>query len=96
MVNNQQFYKFLLHENNMDHSINVEKNIRSLVLNPPQNLSSFFNQFNSLSGETNLHDDDVDKINNCKYYDVEKLQTIKIPRNSLKMFHINACSLKKL
>ena len=79
----------------MDHSINVEKNIRSLVLNSPQNL---FNQFNSLSDETNLHDDDdddddVDKINNCKYYDLEQVQTLKIPKNSLKMFYINACSL---
>ena len=69
-LNNQQFYKFLLHENNMDHSITVEKNIGSLVLNPPQNLSLLFNQFNSLSDETNLHNDDVDKIYNCKYYDV--------------------------
>ena len=53
-----------------------------------------FNQFNSLSDETNLHDDDgVDKINNCKYYDLEQVQTLKIPKNSLKMFYINACSL---
>ena len=79
----------------MDHSITVEKNIGSLVLNPPQNLSLLFNQFNSLSDETNLHNDDTDKINNCKYYDVEQVQTLKIPKNSLKMFHINACSLNK-
>ena len=79
----------------MDHSITVEKNIGSLVLNPPQNLSLLFNQFNSLSDETNLHNDDIDKINNCKYYDVEQVQTLKIPKNSLKMFHINACSLNK-
>ena len=25
-------------------------------------------QFNNLSDKTNLHDDDIDKINNCKYY----------------------------
>ena len=61
----------------MDHSITVEKNIGPLVLNPIQNLSFLFNQFNSLSDETNLHNDDVDKINNCKYYDVEQ-----IPKNS--------------
>ena len=62
----------------MDYSITVEKNIGSLVLHPPQNRSLLFNQFSSLSDETNLHDDDVDKINNCKYYDVEQVQTLKI------------------
>ena len=46
----------------MDHCITVEKNIGSLVLNPPPNLSLLFNQFNSISDETNLHDDnDADK-----------------------------------
>ena len=54
----------------MNHSI-VEKNTGSLILNPPENLSKLFSRFNSLSDETNLHDDDdeedVDKINNCKY-----------------------------
>ena len=62
---------------------------------PPQNLSLLLNQFNSLSDETNLNDDDVDKINNCKYYDVEQVQTLKIHKNSLKIFHINACSINK-
>ena len=74
----------------------LKKNIGSVVLNPPQNLSLLFFQFNSLADETNLQDDDVDKINNCKYYDVEQMQTLKIPKNSLKMFHINACSLNKI
>ena len=31
----------------MDHSNTVEKNIESLVLNPPQNFSMLFNQLNS-------------------------------------------------
>ena len=43
-----------------------------------------------------LHnDDDVDEINNCEFYDVEQVQILKIPKNSLKMFRINACSLNK-
>ena len=79
----------------MDHSITVKKNIRSPVLNPLQNLSLLFNHFNSLSDETNLPDDDIDKTKNCKYYDVEQVQTLKIPKNSIKMFHINVCSLNK-
>ena len=70
----------------------LKRNIGSLVLNPPQNLSLLFNQFNSLSEETNLHDDNVDKINNCKYYDAEQVQILKIPKN----FHINVCSLNKI
>ena len=57
------------------------KKTLDLVLNPIQNLSFLFNQFNSLSDETNLHNDDVDKINNCKYYDVEQVQILKIPKN---------------
>ena len=59
-------------------------------------MSLLFNQFNSLSEETDLHDDDVDKMDNCKYYDVEQMRTLKIPMNSLKVFHINACSLNKI
>ena len=35
------------------------------------------------------------KIINCKYYGVEQIQTLKVPKNSLKMFHINPCSLNK-
>ena len=46
-LNHKQVYKFLLHENNMDHSTTVKKNIESLILNPPQNLSLLFNHFNS-------------------------------------------------
>ena len=55
-----------------------------------------FTQFYSLSDETNFennddNDDNNDgKLRNCKYYDLEQLQAIKIPRRkTLKMFHIN-------
>ena len=51
----------------------IEKNIGSLALIPPQNLTLLFNQFNSLPDETNLHDNDVDKTNNCNYYNVEQV-----------------------
>ena len=68
----------------MNHSIIVEKNIGFLVLNPLQRLSLLCNQIRSLSGEANIHDDGVDEINNYKYYDVEEMQTLKIPKNSLK------------
>ena len=51
----------------------IEKNIGSLALIPPQNLTLLFNQFNSLPDETNLRDNDVDKTNNCNYYNVEQV-----------------------
>ena len=35
-----------------------------------------FKQFNSLSDETNLHDDDVDKINN--YFDINWPNVLKL------------------
>ena len=33
----------------------------------------------------------------CRYYDVEQIQTLKIPNRSksLSMFHINTCSLSR-
>ena len=33
----------------------------------------------------------------CRYYDLEEIQTLNIPKKSksLSMFHINACSLSK-
>ena len=59
-----------------------------------------FNQLNGLSNETNLHDDDdydddEDKLNSCKYYHLEQKQSLEIPTNSSKMFHINACFLNR-
>ena len=55
----------------------MEKNNESLVLASPQKRNILFRQFNSLSNE---NDDDDDKLNNCKYYDLEEMQSTKIPK----------------
>ena len=55
----------------------MEKNNESLVLASPQKRTILFRQFNSLSNE---NDDDDDKLNNCKYYDLEEMQSTKMPK----------------
>ena len=55
----------------------MEKNNESLVLASSQKRTILFRQFNSLSNE---NDDDDDKLNNCKYYDLEEMQSTKIPK----------------
>ena len=55
----------------------MEKNNESLVLASPQKRNILFRQFNSLSNE---NDDDDDKLNNCKYYDLEEMQSTNIPK----------------
>ena len=34
-------------------------------------------------------------VTNCKYYDTDDIQKIKSKPNSLSLFHLNTCSLKK-
>ena len=66
----------------------------NLVLKPPC-LSSLFNQFHNLP-QTHDHKD-PENVVRCKYYDLEEVQSMKIPnKNScLSLFHINTCSLNK-
>ena len=67
----------------------------TLVFKQPANLSQLFNQFNSTT--ENQANKDSDNVVKCRYYDIEKIQTLKIPNKSksLSMFHINTCSLSK-
>ena len=67
----------------------------NLVLKPPPSLSSLFNQFNNIP-QTHDHRDPENFVR-CKYYDLEEVQSMKIPnKNScLSLFHINTCSLNK-
>ena len=70
---------------NMKHSTNVinVKDNGSLALTPLQNRAILFGQFSSLSNEINFPDNDDDhKVNNCKYYDLEEMQSLKIPKSS--------------
>ena len=66
----------------------------SLLLNPSPNLELLVEQFNNANAEnTNC----PENISSFKYYDIEEMHNIKIPRKnkSLSLFHINACSLNK-
>ena len=67
----------------------------TLVLKQSANLSQLFNQFNNTT-ETHTNKD-PDNAVKCRYFDIEEIQTLKIPNKSksLSMFHINTCSLSK-
>ena len=67
----------------------------TLVLKQPANLSQLFNQFNNTN--ENHTSKDPDNAVKCRYYDIEEIQTLKIPNKSksLSMLHINTCSLSK-
>ena len=44
-----------------------------LVLKPQENLTNHFNEFNNLSSDQNSNSEN---IINCKYYDIDEVQTI--------------------
>ena len=68
----------------------------NLVLKPPLSLSSLFNQFDNIP-QTHDHRD-TENVVRCKYFDVEEVQSTKIPnKNSfISLFHTNTCSLNKI
>ena len=60
----------------------------SSLLKPSSNLELLVNQFNNATSENS---NDPEKISSSKYYDIEKMHNIEIPRKnkSLSLFHIN-------
>ena len=89
MLNNQNFSSFVL--NNKNNNANSGSSIN---LEPPPNLSLLFNQFNDLSSDS-INKNPENMMTNCKYYDIDDIQTIKSKPNSLSLFHLNACFLSK-
>ena len=76
-------------DNDKKYSINNER----LILAPPSNLSSLYNEFNSMSSDLN---NNPDNVINCQYYDVQELQNLNLnSEKSLSLFHINISSLSK-
>ena len=67
----------------------------SLLLKPSENLKLLVNQFNNNASPEDKTD--PENVVQSKCYDIDELQTIKIPNKdmSLALFHINACSLNK-
>ena len=94
-LNKQNFVSFI--RENLTDSLKLDNlnSTSTLVLKQPANLSQLFNQFdNTNKNHTNKDPDNVVK---CRYYDIEEIQTLKIPNKSkfLSMFPINTCSLSK-
>ena len=85
-------YKFNTINNvNMNYSVDKSR----LILQPPPNLSTLYNEFNNLS--TNLNNDS-DIAADCKYYDIHEMKPFNdLTKNkaSLSSFHLNISSLPK-
>ena len=83
----------ILNSSNRKNDNKIEYN--SLVLKSPPSLNSLINQFNNTPQMHNHKD--PENVLRCKYYDLEEVQSMKIPnKNScLSLFHINTCSLNK-
>ena len=75
-------------------SENVSNKNSSIHLTPPPNLALLFNQFNNTSLEQIVNPENVV---NSRYFHIDEIQALKLQdkKNSLSLFHINACSLNK-
>ena len=58
----------------------------------PKNLSNLFNEFNNFSSQQNKN---TENIMNCKYYDIEEIQSRNNLNHKNALSHINTCSLSK-
>ena len=93
-LNNKKLSQYI-NSNNIQNKDNDEDNSSNLVLKPPPNLNSLFNQFNNSS---QIYDfKDPGNVVKFKYYNLEKVQIIKIcnEKSYLSFFHINTCSLSE-
>ena len=89
-LNKQNFMSFI--RGNLTDSLKLDNlnSTSTLVLKQPANLSQLYNQFNNTS--ENHTNKDPDNAVKCRYYDIEEIQTLKIPNKSksLSMFHMNS------
>ena len=58
-----------------------DDNSSNLVLKPPSNLNILFNQSNTSSQTHGFKD--LEKFVKCKYYNIEEVQTMKIPNKKV-------------
>ena len=98
-LNNKTFNEYI-NSSNIQNKGMDQDNSCNLVLKPPPNLKSLFNQFNNSS---QIHDfKDPENVVNCKYYNLEEVQTMnisnKIIRKTLSLYFIltHALYLKTL
>ena len=77
--------------------LNNKKNNKStgssINLKPHPNHSLLFNQSNDLSKDSVIKN--PENMTNCKYYDIDDIQKFKL-ENTLSLFHLNTCSIKKV
>ena len=94
-LNNQNFLSFIRENLTDSFKLDNMNSTSTLVLKQPANLSQLFNQFNNTT--ENHTNKDPDNAVQCRYYDIEEIQTLKIPNKgkSLSMFHINTRSFSK-
>ena len=78
-LNNEKILGFV--NNNNDN--NKSKNSNSSVILTPPDLAPLFNQFNNAIPENNSDPENVIK---SKYYDIDKLQQLKIPNKGKSLF----------
>ena len=92
-LDNTKFMQQILNSSNRKNDNQIEYN--NLVLKSPPSLNSLFNQFNNIPQIHNHKD--PENVLRCKYYDLEEVQSMKIPNknNCLSLFHINTWSLNK-
>ena len=80
---NKTFIQYI-NNSNIQNKDNDKNNSNSLVLKLPPNLKSVFNQFN-ISYQT--HDfKDPENVVKGKYYNLEEIQTMKIPNKKTSFF----------
>ena len=81
-------------DNNIIQWRDLEHNHDSSLSLKSSNLELLVNQFSNATPENS---NDPEKISSSKYYGIEEMHNIKMPRKnkSLSLFYINACSLNK-
>ena len=95
MKSNKNFSMCVSNFHNNNKPGKAINNEDSLLLKPSENVKLLVNQFNNnASPEDNT---DPENVVQSKYYDIDELQTMKIPNKnkSLALFYINECSLNK-
>ena len=75
-LNNKAFNQYI-NSSNIRNKDNDDDNSSKLVLKPLPNLNTFLNQFNNLSQTSDFKD--PENVVKCKYYNLEEVQTMKIP-----------------
>ena len=94
-LNDKTFGSLLINQTGQSNNFSFDNKNSSLLLNPSPKLTHLVNQFNN---DTIDNNNVADNFIHSKYFDIDEIQKLKIPNTEkcLSLFHINACSLKKI